>query len=266
MNRITKCFATASHKILNVYFTAGYPRLNDTAPIIEALASAGADMVEVGMPYSDPLADGPTIQSSGAKALKNGMLLDILFKQVHSVRNKVDIPIILMGYYNQMMQFGEERFLNTAAESGVDGLIIPDLPVEVYKAKYIDIFQSLQLGISFLITPQSPSKRILEIDKLSSAFIYQVANASITGAKKGITDAQIQYFENIQKMSLESHRLIGFGISNGAAFNTASKYADGAIIGSAFIKHLEQEGSSPESIQAFIKNIRTNAPLVKANV
>lgn len=258
MNRITRLFAEKQTNILNVYFTAGYPYLNSTGTIIAALDKAGVDLVEVGMPYSDPLADGPTIQESGQVALKNGMQLSLLFDQIAEVRKTVEVPLVLMGYFNQVMQFGERKFLEKCKEVGVDGLILPDLPIYEYEHFYKDWFEDLDLGISFLISPQSGTERIRKIDELTRGFIYMVADAAVTGATGGITETQLAYFQRIRDMDLNQPRLIGFGITDSAAFQTVSAYASGGIIGSAFIRLLGglSEAALPGAIDHWVKSIR----------
>ena len=238
MNRLTQLFQNKKSNILNIYFTAGYPKRDDTEGVILALEKAGVDLIELGMPYSDPLADGPTIQESGSKALENGMTLNVLFEQIKRVREKTQIPLILMGYYNQVLQFGDDKFFQLCAETGVDGLILPDLPLEIYERDYQKRLADLNLKISFLITPQTPTERIRKIDNLSTGFIYIVSSYAITGAKTGISEEQIAYFKRIEKMKLQNPRLIGFGISDRETFNIACSHANGAIIGSAFIRAL----------------------------
>ncbi len=254
MQRIKDLFDRNTEGLLNIYFTAGYPALEDTGKVILALDQAGVDLIEIGMPYSDPLADGPTIQQSGMKALENGMTLPLLFEQLSSIREQTHVPLILMGYFNQVMQYGEEAFFRKCASVGVDGLILPDLPLFEYQTLYRPLVEELGLGFSFLITPQTSEKRIREVDEATRGFIYMVSNASITGAKKEISDRQIAYFERIQAMELQQPRLIGFGISNHETFSTACKYARGAIIGSAFIRMLEAD--ELEGITPFIQGIR----------
>jgi tryptophan synthase alpha chain len=258
MNRLTRLFATKKSHILNVYFTAGHPRRDDTEGVIRNLAAAGVDLIEIGMPYSDPLADGPTIQKSGAKALENGMSLELLFEQIAVARQQTDVPLILMGYFNQVMQFGDRAFFERCRAVGVDGLILPDLPLSTYEQQYQKMLADLGLTISFLMTPQTPDDRIRKIDKLSTGFVYVVSSYAITGAKSGISDEQLAYFERIQKMKLKNPRLIGFGISDRSSYDTACQYANGAIIGSAFIRHLDStEGEDlAHSITDFVKNIR----------
>lgn len=256
MTRIEKLFSTKKKDICNIYFTAGFPNLNDTEKIILTLEKAGADMVEIGMPYSDPLADGETIQQSGSVALNNGMNLHLLFEQIESVRQKSQIPLVMMGYFNQVMQYGEEAFFKKCNEVGVDGLILPDLPAAIYEADYQKLMDDNDLNNIFLITPQTPDERIEYLDKLSSGFIYMVADASVTGKQKDISNNQITYFERIEKMKLNNPRLIGFGIADHQSFSTACAYSNGAIVGSAFIRALENSGNIEETIYDFIGMIK----------
>lgn len=256
MNRLDHLFNQKSQNILNIFFTAGHPTLEDTETIILELDKAGVDLIEVGIPYSDPLADGPTIQASSMRALKNGMTLELLFQQVAAARNQTAIPLILMGNYNQVMQYGEEKFFRRCTEVGVDGLILPDLPVYVFEENYKALFEELDLRISFLITPQTSESRLRKIDALTKGFIYMVSRSSITGAKKDISDKQLDYFNRINGMNLKNPRLIGFGISNHATYSTACQYSSGAIIGSAFIKALEKGEALQPTIANFVKMIR----------
>lgn len=257
MSRLQKLFERKPADILNVYFTAGYPGLHDTSRIIRALDQAGADLIEVGMPYSDPLADGPTIQESGQQAIQNGMTLPLLFEQIAEARQHTDIPLVLMGYFNPVMQYGEQRFFDRCAEAGIDGLILPDLPIYEYENFYQEGIRKAGLDISFLITPQTTEERIRKIDALSTGFVYMVSNSAITGAKSGISAEQIAYFERIRAMELDCPRLIGFGISSHETFSTACRYANGAIIGSAFIRALGQgqpvETATHEFVQQILK-------------
>ncbi len=256
-NRIINLFDSKGGDVLNVYFTAGHPELNDTAKIITALDSQGVDLVEIGMPYSDPMADGETIQNSSQKALKNGMTLSLLMEQITTLRKSSDIPIIIMGYYNQMMQYGEERFLQEASEAGVDGLIIPDLPMDVYAKQYKNLFEKYNITMSFLITPETSDHRIRMADELSTGFLYVVSKSSITGSSSTISDRQKAYFNHINSLDLKTPRLIGFGIHDKATYDTACEYAQGAIIGSAFIRALEAEGGLEEKIGKFIGRVRS---------
>lgn len=257
MNRLDQLFAEKARDMLNIYFTAGYPNLEDTAPLIHALAQAGADLIEIGMPYSDPLADGTTIQQSSTRALQNGMTLQKLFAQIKEARKKTEIPLILMGYFNQVMQFGEERFLAACAEAGVDGLILPDLPLGVFERSFKGLLEKYNLTISFLITPQTEEDRIRKIASLTTGFIYVVSSYAITGGTSGISAEQIAYFKRIENMNLPRPRLIGFGITDRETFETACQYAQGAIIGSAFIRALEGLPSNRTVARAksFVKTI-----------
>ncbi len=256
MNRIESLFQRKEEDILNIYFTAGYPQLNDTETIILALDKAGADLIEIGMPYSDPLADGPTIQESGQHAIKNGMTLAILFEQIKQARIKTNIPLVLMGYFNQVMQYGEQQFIDDCVAAGIDGLILPDLPLHEYEHQYQSMVEKAGLACSFLITPQTSVERIKKVDELTRGFIYMVSSASITGAKSGISQKQIDYFERIAALELEHPRLIGFGISNHETYSTACQYAAGAIIGSAFIKALGKSENIDETVLQFVQHIR----------
>ena len=253
MNRIQASLAQ-NKKLLSIYFTAGFPAIDDTVSILEQLQEAGVDMIELGLPFSDPLADGPTIQESSTKALHNGMTTDKLFDQLQGIRKTIDVPLIVMGYFNPMMQFGVERFCKRCQEVGIDGLIIPDLPVDVYHEKYQKLFQQYGLLNMFLITPQTPDDRIDYIDKVSEGFIYMVSSAATTGAQGSFGNEQEQYFKRIGAMNLKSKLLVGFGISNRETYDAAVAHSQGAIIGSAFIKHLEKNGSN--SVKKFIEHIR----------
>ncbi|MFC4096263.1 tryptophan synthase subunit alpha [Euzebyella saccharophila] len=241
-------------KLLSIYFTAGYPSLNDTVSVIEGLEKNGVDMIEIGLPFSDPLADGPTIQESSTKALKNGMTTEVLFNQLKDIRKTVSIPLIIMGYFNPMLQYGVEAFCQKCQEIGIDGLIIPDLPVDVYNEEYKSIFEKHGLVNVFLITPQTSDERIRFIDSVSNGFIYMVSSASVTGAKSGFGDEQTQYFDRIAAMELKNPQIVGFGISNKETFIAATEKAKGAIIGSAFIKHLTAFGA--DKFDTFVNNIR----------
>ncbi|WP_375417677.1 tryptophan synthase subunit alpha, partial [uncultured Hymenobacter sp.] len=243
-NRIQHAFQSKKN-LLNIYFTAGYPTLHDTVPLITALAEAGADLIEVGMPFSDPLADGPVIQLSSTAALKNGMSLPVLFGQLKDIRQTVpDTPILLMGYLNPVMQFGMENFCREAAAVGVDGLILPDLPLDDYLEQYQEIFQRYNLRPVFLITPQTAPERIRRIDELTDSFLYLVSGPGTTGgANTQAAGEQEAYFQRIEAMQLRNPRLIGFGIADKASFQNACQHAEGAIIGSALIRALEGVGN-----------------------
>lgn len=254
MNRIQEKLKE-DKKLLSIYFTAGYPSLEDTVPVIEALEKAGVDMIEIGLPFSDPLADGPTIQASSTAALKNGMRTDVLFEQLKDIRKKVSIPLIIMGYFNPVLQYGVEAFCKKCEETGVDGIILPDLPLDVYQEEYEDIFKAHGLLNIFLITPQTSDTRIHQIDRGSNGFIYMVSSASTTGAKTGFGEEQHAYFRRIADMSLKNPQIVGFGISNAQTFQQATSHAKGAIIGSAFIKMLTEKGV--EGINSFIASIKT---------
>ena len=255
MNRIHQKL-TEDKKLLSIYFSAGYPKLNDTVSIIENLEKNGVDMIEIGLPFSDPLADGPTIQASSTQALKNGMTSDILFNQLKDIRKTVNIPLIIMGYFNPMFQYGIEAFCKKCQEIGIDGLIIPDLPVDVYNDHYKSIFNDYGLINIFLITPQTSEERIRFIDSISDGFIYMVSSASVTGSSNSFGDEQSSYFKRIANMNLKNPQIVGFGISNNDTFTQASKYAKGAIIGSAFIKHLSEHGTT--KIEPFVDSILKN--------
>jgi tryptophan synthase alpha chain len=253
MNRIEQKLQE-DKKILSIYFSAGYPNLNDTVQIIQDLEKNGVDMIEIGLPFSDPLADGPTIQESSTMALHNGMTSQLLFDQLSTIRESVKIPLIVMGYFNPMLQFGIEAFCQKCAEIGIDGLVIPDLPVDVYAEKYKATFEKYGLINVFLITPQTSDDRIRFIDSVSSGFIYMVSSASVTGSQTGFGSTQADYFERIANMNLKNPQVVGFGINNAETFNQATQYAKGAIIGSAFIQDLTQKGTS--KISEFVKAIR----------
>ena len=254
-NRINILFETKKENILSVYFTAGFPNLYDTVEIIQQLEKNGVDLIEIGMPFSDPTADGPTIQHTSEVALKNGMSLKLLFEQLKNIRQTVKIPLILMGYLNPVYQFGVEQFCAKCAEVGIDGTILPDLPLDEFEQEYESIFTQNNLHNILLITPQTSESRIRQIDEASSGFIYMVSSSSTTGAGKKVEDFQLSYFERIQNMNLKNPRLIGFGISDYATYTNACKYASGAIIGSAFVKSFKPEIKLNESISQFVKDI-----------
>ena len=256
-NRINQLFETKKENILSVYFTAGFPKLNDTVEIIQQLEKNGVDLIEIGIPFSDPTADGPIIQQSSEVALKNGMNLKLLFEQLKTIRKSVGIPLILMGYFNPVYQFGVEQFCQKCAEVGIDGTILPDLPLEEFEQDYKLFFDHNNISNILLITPQTSQERIRQIEVASEGFIYMVSSASTTGTGKKVKDFQLDYFERIQKMNLKNPRIIGFGISDNATFTNACKYASGAIIGSAFVKSFQPEVSLKKSISQFITEILT---------
>lgn len=241
MNRITNLFQTQKDGILSVYFTAGYPNLNDTASILKALQAKGIHMVEVGIPFSDPMADGPVIQEASTAALRNGMSLHVLFEQLEDIRQDVHIPIILMGYLNPIMQYGFEAFCRKCVQTGVDGMIIPDLPFADYMADYKAIVDRYDLKMIMLITPETSEERIRLIDEHTSGFIYMVSSASTTGAQQSFNEQKQAYFHRINGMGLRNPRLVGFGISNKATFDAVAINSSGAIIGSKFIQLLKSE-------------------------
>ncbi|MGB5272928.1 MAG: tryptophan synthase subunit alpha [Flavobacteriaceae bacterium] len=253
MNRINKKLKEPG-KLLSIYFTAGYPEIGDTVRIIHELEKNGVDMVEIGLPFSDPLADGPTIQESSTAALRNGMTTEKLFAQLKDIRKTVSIPLIVMGYFNPMLQYGVEAFCKKCHDIGIDGIIMPDLPLDVYLEEYEATFKKFGLINVFLITPQTSDARIQQIDKASEGFIYMVSSASVTGSKSGFGKTQTDYFDRIASLSLQNPQIVGFGISNATAFKQATEKAKGAIIGSAFIKHLTEKGV--DKIGEFVQSIR----------
>ncbi|MDT0622885.1 tryptophan synthase subunit alpha [Croceitalea vernalis] len=252
MNRINQKMLE-DKKLLSIYFTAGYPALNDTVQIIEDLEKNGVDMIEIGLPFSDPLADGPTIQDSSTAALKNGMTTETLFEQLKDIRKTISIPLIVMGYFNPMLQYGVEAFCEKCHQIGIDGIIMPDLPLDVYESEYKAIFEKNGLLNIFLITPQTSETRIRQIDEASNGFIYMVSSASVTGSKSGFGNEQEDYFKRIGTMNLANPQIVGFGIKDAETFEQATKSAKGAIIGSAFIKHLTTNGKN--KIREFVTSI-----------
>jgi tryptophan synthase alpha chain len=252
MNRINQLFQEKHKNILSIYYTAGYPNLHDTLTIARELESAGADMLEIGFPYSDPVADGPVIQASSKKALDNGMDLRILFEQLKNLRKFVKIPVLLMGYVNPLLQYGVENFCKACAEVGVDGLIVPDLPMVEYEEFYKETFQQYGISNIFLITPQTTPERIQKIDALTNGFIYMVSSSATTGKNLSLSQVTEDYFSRVAAMKLKNPAMIGFGISDQASFDKACQYAKGAIIGTAFVKAIES-GSLKENIQGFMK-------------
>jgi len=241
MSSIQQLFASKPQRVLNVYCTAGYPNLDSTLPVMKALQENGADLIELGMPYSDPLADGPVIQASGSRALANGMTIATLFKQLKGFRKDIHVPVILMGYMNPVLQYGFEKFCADAAAVGISGLILPDLPEYEFETEYGVIIKKYGLDFIFLVTPETSEERVRRLDELSSGFLYAVSSSSTTGNEKDFNAVE-QYLQKLKALQLKNPVLVGFGIKDKATFNSACKYANGAIIGTAFIKAVEQSG------------------------
>lgn len=254
-NRINKLFQTKKSSILSIYFTAGFPNLEDTVPILKELEANGIDMAEIGIPFSDPLADGPVIQESGCKAIRNGMTLHKLFDQIKDMRKDIHIPVLFMGYLNVVMQYGIENFCKDCVISGIDGLILPDLPMHEYIAEFKPVIDKYGLSMVHLITPETSDERIREIDNNTMSFIYMVSSASVTGAQKNFNDAKLAYFKRINGMGLKNPRLVGFGISNKATKDAAFENASGAIIGSKFIECLRNENSVHDAVKALLDSL-----------
>jgi tryptophan synthase alpha chain len=255
MNRLEELFQHKKNNVLNVYCTAGFPQFDSTLKVMKALQDNGVDRIELGMPYSDPLADGPTIQASGSKALQNGMTIEKLFAQLQDCRKEIYIPIILMGYMNPVLQYGFERFCQHAAAIPIDGLILPDLPEHEFESEYADIIHRYGLDFIFLITPETSEERIKKLDALSTGFLYAVSSSSTTGNKKDFNEVE-KYLQRLQNMQLKNPVQVGFGVKDKQSFQLACKYANGAIIGTAYIKAIEDasdvEHSTKEFLEAFI--------------
>lgn len=258
MNRIEELFKKKKQNILSVFFTAGFPSLNDTGTIALSLQQAGVNLIEIGIPFSDPIADGPVIQQSSKQAIDNGMTLKLLLEQVRELRKQVHIPIILMGYLNPVMQYGMEKFFTDVAHAGVDGLILPDMPFDEYESVYRQSMETTGLRNIFLISPTTSEARIRKIDQATNAFIYAVSSSSTTGAREGFQTEQIQYFERLKKLNLKNSFLIGFGVSNANTFSTACAYGAGAIVGSAFINMLKQAQDISSDTQEFVSSLKRN--------
>ena len=256
MNRINKVFKEKKNDILSIYYTAGYPGLGDTVTIAAALEKAGADMLEIGFPYSDPVADCPVIQASSNLSLDQGMDLNLLFEQLKELRKTVTIPVLLMGYVNPVLQYGVERFCKACAEVGVDGCIVPDLPMVEYEEFYKDTFLKYGLSNIFLVTPQTSVERIHKIDSLSNGFIYLLSSSATTGKNLQVSDTTEAYFSRLAAMELNNPTMIGFGISSKETFDKACKYANGGIIGTAFVKSIAS-GNLEENIEAFMAGFRS---------
>jgi tryptophan synthase alpha chain len=255
MNRLNELFQTKKDSLLSIYFTAGYPNLTSTLDIAEAIEKAGADFIEIGFPYSDPLADGPVIQNSSLIALQNGMNLKILFEQLKELRQRVSIPVLLMGYVNPVLQYGVKNFCESCAAVGVDGVIVPDLPMVEYEEFYKDDFIKNNISNIFLVTPHTSEERIRKIDELSNGFIYLLSSSSTTGKNLTVSNEADAYFSRIRAMNLKNPTMIGFGISDQKSFNKAAEFTRGAIVGSAFVKFLDTENAM-DRIAEFIKSIR----------
>ncbi len=255
MSRIQKLFASKNKRVLNVYCTAGYPELNSTLKVMKALEQHGTDIIELGMPYSDPLADGPVIQASGSKALENGMTIAVLFEQLKDLRKEINVPVILMGYMNPVLQYGFEKFCNDAAALGIDGLILPDLPEFEFENEYGAIIKKYGLDFIFLVTPETSEERVRKLDLLSSGFLYAVSSSATTGKDKDFNAVE-KYLQQLQSMQLKNPVLVGFGIKDKETFESACKYANGAIIGTAFINKLENGNEIEAIVRTFIGSIK----------
>jgi len=256
MNRITRLFENKKSSVLSVYFTAGYPHHADTIPILEALEENGIDMAEIGIPFSDPMADGLVIQHSAEEALRNGMSLRLLFEQLKDVRKTIRMPLILMGYLNPIMQFGFSRFCQACAEAGIDGMIIPDLPFADYLANYQSVAYQYGLKMIMLITPETSGERILLIDRHTEGFIYMVSSASTTGAQQQFDESKQAYFTRVAAMKLRNPLMVGFGISNKATLEAASARTNGAIVGSKFIQLLGEKNSPDEAVKGLLEALQ----------
>lgn len=256
MNRIDKLFKEKKENILSVYFTTGFPKFEDTVEVIKTLEKNGVDLLEIGVPFSDPMADGPVIQSSGNEALHNGMSLKKLFEQLKDVRSVASLPLVMMGYLNPIMQYGFENYCKSAAECGIDGLIIPDLPFSEYIDSYKSVADKHGLHMIMLITPETSEERIRLIDENTSGFIYMVSAASVTGARSSFSETNLNYFRRVNNMNLKNPRLIGFGISNKETFDAACRESSGAIIGSKFISLLKSEPTIEAATKRLIEAIK----------
>lgn len=254
MSRIKKLFEKKSSRVLNVYCTAGYPELDSTLPVMKSLQSAGADLIELGMPYSDPLADGPVIQQSSAMALLNGMTISALFSQLKNFRNEIHVPVILMGYLNPVLQFGFEKFCANAADVGIDGLILPDLPEYEFETYYGPIIKKYGLDFIFLVTPETSEERVRKLDKLSSGFLYAVSSSSTTGSGKQMQSVE-EYLKRLHSYGLKNPVLVGFGIKDKTSFDAACAFANGAIIGSAYIKAIENAADIGATTASFLESV-----------
>ncbi|MCE2997361.1 MAG: tryptophan synthase subunit alpha [Cyclobacteriaceae bacterium] len=255
-NRVVSLFEKKKKNILSVFYTAGFPSLNATKEIAEALQQGGVDMIELGIPFSDPVADGPTIQASNKIALDNGMTVTLLLEQLKQIRKTVSVPILLMGYLNPVLQYGIERFVKDAAAAGADGFILPDLPLDEYLDSWQSLVEQHGLVTTFLISPTTSEERIRKVDAATKGFIYAVSSSSTTGTRTGFDEDQVAYFKRLQSMQLKNSFLIGFGVSNRETYQTVCEYANGAIIGSAFIKLLQSSTNHQQDIQTFISQLK----------
>jgi tryptophan synthase alpha chain len=256
-NRIDQLFAGKKTGVLNIYCTAGFPELNDTLPVMQSLQQHGADMIELGMPFSDPLADGPVIQDSSTRAIKNGMSLKVLFEQLKDFRQHIHLPVLLMGYLNPVLLYGIEEFCKKCAEVGVDGIIVPDLPMDEYEQDYKPVFEKYNLHLIFLVTPETSEERIKKIDSVSKGFVYAVSSSSTTGKDKDMGHQQA-YFERLKALHLKNPVLIGFGIKDKATFDAAASNSNGGIIGTAFIRAIENTTNLDATIKEFIAGVKHN--------
>lgn len=254
MSRIQDLFERKDKNILNVYCTAGYPQLDSTREVMKCLQENGADLIELGIPYSDPLADGPVIQASGSRAIQNGMTVKKLFEQLEGFRNEIRVPVVLMGYINQVLQYGFEYFCADAERVGIDGLIFPDLPMYEFETMYAAIIRRYHLDFIFLVTPETSEERIKKLDELSSGFLYAVSSSSTTGKDKNLTD-QEAYFKRLKELELKNPVLVGFGIKDKETFTKACGYANGAIIGTAYIKALEGTNNVTSATKDFLDSV-----------
>lgn len=254
MSRIQKLFLKKQHNVLNIYCTAGYPLLNSTIEVMEALQANGADLIELGIPYSDPLADGPVIQESGGVALQNGMTIKVLISQLQQMRKSIDVPVILMGYINPVLQYGFEKFCKDVSAAGVDGLILPDIPIREFETEYGPIMKRYALDFIFLVTPETSEERIRKIDAISTGFIYAVSSSSTTGKDKNFSEVEV-YLKRLKEMNLKNPVLVGFGIKDKNTFQSACNYANGAIIGSAYIKALQQNADIKQTTKKFLEEV-----------
>lgn len=257
MNKLQKKLNDKKENLLTIYFTAGYPELNNTGTIIKELEASGADIVEVGMPFSDPVADGPTIQASSLQALNNGMGIKVLLEQLKAIKNEVNIPILLMGYINPIWKYGVEKFMADCEDAGVSGLILPDIPLDEFKKDYQELYEKHKLSSIFLITPQTTNERIKAYDDACTGFMYMVSSASTTGSSKTVdSQKQQDYYMRVKSLNLKNPTQIGFNIKDKASFDRACQFASGGIIGSAFIKKISEKGDLKAKVREFVEGIR----------